>query len=102
MAGGSHTNFNERVFGLGAAAASLALASAFGAGLANYRAQLRARHERTHRDVLYAALEYYDAQLDRARNEIASLRADNDRLRDTRRLQTEAHQAIARRTMRER
>lgn len=102
MAGGSHTNFNEQAFGLGAAAGSLTLASAFGAGLANYRAQSRARYERMNQDAIYAALDYYDAQLDRARQEIAGLRADNDRLRGTGRLQTGARQAIARRTVRER
>lgn len=99
MSGGSHTDFNSTAFGLGAAAGSLTLASAFGAGLANYRAQSRARYERLHRDALYAALDYCEAQMDRARDEIAGLRADNDRLRGTRTLQTAARQAIARRTI---
>ncbi len=102
MAGGSHTNFDEQAFGLGAAAASLTLASAFWAGLANYRAQSRAHYQRLHRDALYAALDYYDAQLNQARDEITSLRADNECLRGMRRFQTDARQAIARRTMRER
>lgn len=98
-AGGSHTDFNSTAFGVGAAAGSLTLAAALGAGLTNYRAQARARYERLNQDALYSALDYYDAQLDRARTEIAALRADNDRLRGTRALQTSACQAIARRTI---
>ncbi len=102
VAGGSHTSFDSSAFGTGAAVGSLALAGAFGAGLANFRAQSRVRYERMNQDALYAALDYYDAQLARARNEIELLRVDNERLRATGRMQTAARQAIARRTMRSR
>ena len=74
MAGGSHTNFNADSFSTGAVAGAGLLASALGAGLANYRAQQERKWAGWNATALRGALDLSEAL--RAR-EHAALRSKN-------------------------
>jgi hypothetical protein len=74
MAGGSHTNFNERAFTVGAVSGAGLLTTALGAGLANYRADQERRWARWNATALRSALDLSE-QL-RAREHAVSRRKD--------------------------
>lgn len=70
MAGGSHTNFNEQAFTVGAVSGAGLLAGAVGAGLANYRAAQDRKWSAWNVTALRGALDLSEAL--RAREQAAS------------------------------
>lgn len=99
VVGGSHTAFDTGAFTVGAVGGAGLLAGAVGAGLANFRAAQAERYQRMTVEACWSAMDYYEAQLARARDHIADLEQENVRLRVAQMHQTDARQVMARRAL---